>query len=617
MIFTVFQRRIQSWLVQAGGKQSTPICHTTDWHSLLAIADNEEFLREAYRKILKRECDMGGLVHYMGLLRSQVPRKDVLRMLVTSEEGKGLGWHLDNNSPLYVGSSIMSGKVRRLLTYVPARLVHMMRRLYERALLRPLLVVDAKSDYLLRELQTRTEQLSAKLDSYVADLASREGSLIERVSDLSVHVTELHADVRRIEDIAVRATRDAAAVSERSIQEGFVRLSRQLSKLQRSQLTRDSLVSECSLRLTELDGSLRRIAEVLEEATRDLAASGRSMQESLVKLSRQMEELQQSGLMTQSAVSEISNRFHKVVESSERADETFEGISEALRMCVAGQSEIRHRLLDVISTASAIPVHSVFPVDGRILVTQCDGFILAVPGDEWRIAAHLAFRGPLEPGVSRLFSRLIRPGMTVVDIGAHIGWYTLLAARLLSGSGKVCSFEPSPETFRLLRANVQVNGFLETGLIQFSAMAVTDGSGCSNLGLCKGDSGHNSLFPENAWDTIAVETTSLDEALIGEPKVDIVKVDAEGAEPWILRGMRGIIRKNPQIRILMEFAPENLHRAGVEPRTFLKEIADHGLRISRIDDVSGEIISPDMDRLPDAINAMLFLMRDCGVEVGG
>jgi FkbM family methyltransferase len=200
--------------------------------------------------------------------------------------------------------------------------------------------------------------------------------------------------------------------------------------------------------------------------------------------------------------------------------------------------------------------------------------------------------------------------MVVVDVGANIGIYTLYAARLLAGKGKVHSFEPTPRTWQILRDNVQVNGFLELGLIELHECAVSDRAGTAGFFIFRSDSGHNTLFEEGqSGERIEVSTVALDEALRDEARVDIVKIDAEGAEPFILRGMRGVIERSPGIRILMEFAPAHLRRAGIDPAGFLDEIAALGFTFRRIHDETGEPLVVSRDQLVDVLSANLELAR--------
>lgn len=243
-----------------------------------------------------------------------------------------------------------------------------------------------------------------------------------------------------------------------------------------------------------------------------------------------------------------------------------------------------------------------------IFVTELDGFIIGQPGAEWRMAAFHALRGVMEPGVVRRLQQLLQPGMTFVDIGANIGVITLHAALRVAPNGKVHSFEPTPRTFQFLKDNIQVNGLLESGLIDLHCEAVSDTVGDAQLSIYSHNSGHNTLFGKDGDSRIAVHTVTLD-SMPGCARIDVVKIDAEGAEPLILRGMQKTIEANPQIVVLIEFAPAHLRRAGVEPASFLKELNSTGFVIHVIDDATGDLLEPDPAHLVETISANLELTR--------
>ena len=201
--------------------------------------------------------------------------------------------------------------------------------------------------------------------------------------------------------------------------------------------------------------------------------------------------------------------------------------------------------------------------------------------------------------------------MTVADVGANIGIYTLYAARLVGPAGRVYSFEPAPRTFELLKDNIQVNGFLEAGIIDARCQAVLDRSGECELTVYSDNSGHNTLFAgQQAGETVRAETVSLDQALDGVARLDVVKVDAEGAEPFVLRGMSRLLARNPGLQILTEFAPVHLRRAGVDPASYLDEITRMGFEIFRIDDMDGALHKEPSADLLGAHSANLYLKRD-------
>ena len=243
----------------------------------------------------------------------------------------------------------------------------------------------------------------------------------------------------------------------------------------------------------------------------------------------------------------------------------------------------------------------------NVLVVLVDDFVVAVSALDWRMAAYYAFWGTLEQGLIRRFRGVVKPGMVVVDVGANIGIYSLHAARLLQGSGQLHSFEPTPRSFALLKANLAANGILSGDTIHLYQSAVTDRRGTEVFYIDENDSAWNSLYAGTHLSSIQVATVALDDVFAPGATVDVLKMDAEGAEPFVWRGMRRVLTENPQIRIFTEFAPTHLRRAGVEPTNFLEEITSAGFRVSRIEDYTGEAIPFDLAGLREGQGANLFL----------
>ena len=197
--------------------------------------------------------------------------------------------------------------------------------------------------------------------------------------------------------------------------------------------------------------------------------------------------------------------------------------------------------------------------------------------------------------------------MSVVDVGANIGIYTLHAARAVGDTGSVFSFEPTPRTFGILQGNVDANGF--SARVDLRSAAVLDERSTMPLYVQEVRCGLNSLYGPDGGQSVLVETVSLDEALSGVPSIDLIKIDAEGAEPRILRGMRHIIATNPGLQIFVEFAPSLLLRAGTQPADFLDELLAWGFDIQVVDDLSGELLPLQRDSLLSAFSVNLSLRR--------
>jgi len=155
-------------------------------------------------------------------------------------------------------------------------------------------------------------------------------------------------------------------------------------------------------------------------------------------------------------------------------------------------------------------------------------------------------------------SKISLSGMSIIDIGANIGYFTLLAAGIVGVTGNVYAFEPEPQNYSLLARNVRLNGFTNVRLYQ---KAVSRCSGKMNLNLGS-QSGTHSLFSvkETTSKTIMIDLIGLDEIFIGtNNRIDVIKVDVQGAEMDVLMGMQNIIKGNRHLRLFTEFEPDLAH----------------------------------------------------------
>ena len=150
--------------------------------------------------------------------------------------------------------------------------------------------------------------------------------------------------------------------------------------------------------------------------------------------------------------------------------------------------------------------------------------------------------GHYEPAVCRAIEQTVRSGWTAVDIGAHLGYLTLLLAKCVQSSGRVFAFEPLSENLQVLRENVALNGYEN---VHIEDMAVTNVSGTIDLYDGPTTSQATVLATQDGIGH-TVEACSLDDYFEsrGFPKVDLVKVDVEGAEGLVIRGMTKVLTRS-------------------------------------------------------------------------
>ncbi len=215
------------------------------------------------------------------------------------------------------------------------------------------------------------------------------------------------------------------------------------------------------------------------------------------------------------------------------------------------------------STMAGIPC----PID-------VDGLTLWYDTDEPSNTIRGLAAGGYEQPIADLFATVLRPGMTVLDVGAHIGYFTLVAARHVGPTGRVWSFEPDPANRASLERNVDVNGMADRVTIVPLAAAAAVGE--SALYRVSGDTGSSTLYPSGGacGEPIAVRTTSLDAwaHANGWPSVDLVKIDTEGAEGAVVAGMAELLARNPNAAVVLEYQADTLEAAGVDPTDLLRQL---------------------------------------------
>jgi FkbM family methyltransferase len=175
-----------------------------------------------------------------------------------------------------------------------------------------------------------------------------------------------------------------------------------------------------------------------------------------------------------------------------------------------------------------------------------------------------------------LLRRLVRPGLHVIDVGANIGLYSLLLARLVERSGSVLAFEPEPNLFAILRENCLRNDATSVVLFQ---CALGRANGLASFHRSVFNSGNNRLGRASmGHDAVEVKIERFDD-LQPNSKPDFVKIDVQGHELAALAGMEHALSASPNVRVLFEFSPAALRKAGTAPELLLEFFRERGFAL--------------------------------------
>ncbi len=251
---------------------------------------------------------------------------------------------------------------------------------------------------------------------------------------------------------------------------------------------------------------------------------------------------------------------------------------------------------------------AVYIGDNLAFTRVLDRFIMYVDTRDISVTPHLLLEDEWEPSLTKTLTGLIKPKMTVVDVGANFGYFTLLAASLVGPEGRVFSFEPNPSTFEILRRNIAVNWYGDW--VQCFQCALLDVPREVQLFAGTSRMGSSSVFLTSMvgedYHRVQVLAKPLDE-IVTSP-VDVMKIDSEGSEPFVFEGMKRVLKNSPSIKIVMEVNVPALRQAGVDPKQFLDKIAGLGFGAEFLTHY-GTVEPPDQRVLIGPITNLLLSRR--------
>tara|TARA_B100001971_G_scaffold214029_1_gene249370 strand:- start:912 stop:1661 length:750 start_codon:yes stop_codon:yes gene_type:complete len=206
-----------------------------------------------------------------------------------------------------------------------------------------------------------------------------------------------------------------------------------------------------------------------------------------------------------------------------------------------------------------------------------------------RIIAILLWKWSLLEGFeSKFVVDKIKSGWTVLDIGANIGFYTIQFSNQVGLNGKVIAVEPAADNLYLLKKNIKVNHLKNVSIIE---KAISSKSQNSRLYFAHGHQGDHRIYNTNETrEYTPIETITIDDLIKDETRLDLIKMDIQGAEHLAILGIKQTVKKYRNIKIISEFSPKLISDAGGNPYDFLDYFIKEGFHIKYFDEKNKMII---------------------------
>ena len=200
-------------------------------------------------------------------------------------------------------------------------------------------------------------------------------------------------------------------------------------------------------------------------------------------------------------------------------------------------------------------------------ITVDDSYVYLNPNDP--VVSGALFFNVYEKSESRFIKSICFKGMKTLDIGANIGYYTALTSKAAGEEGLIVAIEPDPESYKYLSKTINASKF--DNIISFN-LAASDIKQKLPLFISKDNRGDNRLYQnEENRETIEVDCFTMDELLLGNQiyNLDLIKIDVQGYEPKVIKGMQQIIESSNELILLTEFWPKGILQAGENPQEYL------------------------------------------------
>lgn len=298
-----------------------------------------------------------------------------------------------------------------------------------------------------------------------------------------------------------------------------------------------------------LEAHLQRESDVMRKIERDHVGVMEYLDKSLHNILEMREYVEKSLQLTLKVEEYVDKSLSHVLRSEERGDKTLH-LSTLIKEFTEKSLYLGSQHFDLYRDRSARPYFSMN--DNWALTFLDTGSPFFINTDDRIVAPWIIMGGHWETSVDRVMTTYAKPGMSIVDVGAHCGYYTVKLAMCVGSGGSVLAFDPNPDIVEFCKANIKLNG-LQT-YVKLKEVALSDVNGSATMVSRPGESAGASIAEAGPDFTYQVAVSRLDDMEDLVLPIDLMKIDAEGNEAKILRGAQKVLAQSPNCAVIMELS---------------------------------------------------------------
>jgi len=216
----------------------------------------------------------------------------------------------------------------------------------------------------------------------------------------------------------------------------------------------------------------------------------------------------------------------------------------------------------------------------KLIVKEVQGSKMYLNLDDFGLSKQLFLNGIREPECTRIMKEQLEEGMTIAEVGANIGYYALMEASIIGDKGKIYAIEPFPPNYELLKKNIELNSY--NNIVDLHNIAISNEPGKTKLFLNDKHNLCNMLESGNSEGFVEVETKTLDDFIKGKKLPDMIRMDIEGYEYYVLEGMKKTLKDCKSCKMFIEVHPFQMFEKGLDYKKPIKMLFDNGFKPTHI-----------------------------------